>query len=65
MNIPEVPLITNLMGDELIKERYRRIIGFKGDYPYIAPFVYVFDDTYINFLSTKDGKKFKYLSKER
>jgi len=32
-------------------------IAFNGEYPYIAPFLYVFDEKYIYFLSTKYGKK--------
>lgn len=43
--------------DELIRENYVSRIGFKGEYPYIAPFIYVFDGRFIYFLSTKYGKK--------
>lgn len=43
--------------DEMIKEGYLSRIAFKGDYPYIAPFIYVFDNRHIYFLSTKYGKK--------
>ena len=34
-------------------------IGFKGEYPYIAPFIYVFDGNFLYFLSTMYGKKIK------
>ena len=30
---------------------------FKDKYPYIAPFLYVFDEGFLYFLSTKYGKK--------
>lgn len=36
-------------------------IAFKGEYPYIAPFLYVFQDETIYFLSTKYGKKIRRL----
>ena len=32
---------------------------FKGEYPYITPFIYVFDGNFLYFLSTKYGKKIK------
>lgn len=44
--------------DELIKQSYIGRIAFKGEsYPYITPFMYVFDGKFIYFLSTKYGKK--------
>jgi hypothetical protein len=43
--------------DEFIKDQYVSRIAFKGEYPYIAPFLYVFDGKFIYFLSTKYGKK--------
>ena len=43
--------------DQLIKEQYLSRIAFLGDYPYIAPFMYVFDGEHLYFLSTKYGKK--------
>ena len=57
MNIHKVPLMSKEEYDELIKESYVSRICFKGKYPYIAPFMYVFDDQYLYFLSTKYGKK--------
>jgi hypothetical protein len=37
--------------DKLINEQYISRIAFKGKYPYIAPFMYVFDGKYFYFLS--------------
>jgi uncharacterized protein len=59
MNIHKVPLMAKKEYDELIKECYVCRIGFKGEYPYIVPFIYVFDGNFIYFLSTKYGKKIK------
>lgn len=38
-------------------------IAFKGEYPYIAPFLYVFHDKKLYFLSTKYGKKIERLER--
>ena len=57
MNIHKVPLMNKKEYDELIREGYISRIGFQGEYPYIAPFMYVFDGSFIYFLSTKYGKK--------
>jgi nitroimidazol reductase NimA-like FMN-containing flavoprotein (pyridoxamine 5'-phosphate oxidase superfamily) len=43
--------------DRFIAEEYVSRIAFKGDYPYIAPFLYVFNGKNIYFLSTQYGKK--------
>lgn len=43
--------------DNLIQEEYICRIAFLGEYPYIAPFLYVFDKEFLYFLSTKYGKK--------
>jgi nitroimidazol reductase NimA-like FMN-containing flavoprotein (pyridoxamine 5'-phosphate oxidase superfamily) len=43
MKIQKVPLMTKKEYDELIKELYVIRIGFKGEYLYMAPFIYVFD----------------------
>ena len=48
----------------LLKNKYLSRIAFKGDYPYIAPFLYVFDGNFIYFLSTKYGKKVDLLKKD-
>jgi len=57
MKIHKVPLMNKEEYDNLIKENYVSRIGFKGEYPYIAPFLYVFDGNFIYFMSTKYGKK--------
>jgi hypothetical protein len=57
LEIVKLPLMDKEEYDQLIKEQYLSRIAFKGDYPYIAPFMYVFDDEYLYFLSTKYGKK--------
>jgi nitroimidazol reductase NimA-like FMN-containing flavoprotein (pyridoxamine 5'-phosphate oxidase superfamily) len=57
MKVHKVPLMSKTEYDELIRENYVSRIGFKGEYPYIAPFIYVFDGRFIYFLSTKYGKK--------
>lgn len=39
-------------------------IAFSGEkYPYIAPFLYVYDGNHLYFLSTKYGKKIEYFRK--
>lgn len=43
--------------DKLINEQYISRISFKGECPYIAPFMYVFDGQSIYFLSTRYGRK--------
>ncbi|CAG0970613.1 hypothetical protein METP3_01420 [Methanosarcinales archaeon] len=49
--------------DRLIREQYIARIVFKGEkYPYIAPFLYVFDEKYLYFLSTRYGKKIEYFT---
>lgn len=50
--------------DAFIKKQILSRIAFKGDYPYIAPFLYVFDGNFIYFLSTKYGKKVDLLKKD-
>jgi nitroimidazol reductase NimA-like FMN-containing flavoprotein (pyridoxamine 5'-phosphate oxidase superfamily) len=48
----------------LIEEGYVCRIAFQGEkYPYIAPFLYVFDGRFLYFLSTKYGKKIDYFRK--
>jgi uncharacterized protein len=61
MKIHKVPLMDKREYDELIREQYICRIGFQGEYPYIAPFMYVFDDTFLYFLSTKYGTKIQRL----
>jgi len=57
MDLVKIPLMSKEEYDELIRERYVSRIAFKGEYPYIAPFLYVFNGEFIYFLSTKYGKK--------
>jgi uncharacterized protein len=59
MSLYKVPLMKKEEYDEFIKDNYVSRIGFIGDYPYIAPFIYVFDGNFIYFLSTRYGKKIK------
>jgi nitroimidazol reductase NimA-like FMN-containing flavoprotein (pyridoxamine 5'-phosphate oxidase superfamily) len=59
--VPEVVKIPSMEKreyDRLIEEEHVCRIAFKGDrYPYVAPFVYVFDGRFMYFLSTKYGRK--------
>lgn len=49
--------------DELISKGFLSRIAFKGDeYPYVAPFLYVFDGKYMYFLPTKYGRKIKHFN---
>jgi len=49
--------------DALIRRQYIARIAFAADaYPYIAPFMYVFDGKYLHFLSTKYGRKIDYFN---
>lgn len=57
MSIVKIPLMDKKEYDKLIGEQYVSRIAFQGEYPYIAPFLYVFDGKYLYFLSTKYGKK--------
>lgn len=57
MIINKLPLMDKKEYDQLIKEQHLSRIAFMGDYPYIAPFLYVFNGKYLYFLSTKYGKK--------
>ena len=58
MDIIKIPQMKKEEYDELIREGYVSRIAFQGDkYPYIAPFMYVFDGSFLYFLSTKYGRK--------
>ena len=57
MNILKIPAMKRKEYDAFIAAQYVSRIAFKGDYPYVAPFLYVFDGKFIYFLSTKYGKK--------
>jgi nitroimidazol reductase NimA-like FMN-containing flavoprotein (pyridoxamine 5'-phosphate oxidase superfamily) len=61
MVLVKIPKMTKEEYDELISNGFLSRIAFKGDeYPYIAPFLYVFDGKYMYFLPTKYGKKIKH-----
>ena len=58
VELVKIPRMDKTEYDQLIREGHISRIAFKGDeYPYIAPFLYVFDGNFIYFLSTKYGKK--------
>jgi nitroimidazol reductase NimA-like FMN-containing flavoprotein (pyridoxamine 5'-phosphate oxidase superfamily) len=58
MEIVKIPKMEKEEYDTLIAEGYIARIAFQGDkYPYIAPFLYVFDGRFLYFLSTKYGRK--------
>ncbi|MCK9150533.1 pyridoxamine 5'-phosphate oxidase family protein [Methanobacterium alcaliphilum] len=63
MSLVKIPLMDKKEYDNLIKSNYISRIAFNGDYPYMAPFLYVFDGDYLYFLSTKYGKKIEMLGK--
>jgi len=61
MEIVKIPRMEKEDYDALITEGYVSRIAFLGEkYPYIAPFLYVFDGNFMYFLSTRYGKKIKY-----
>jgi nitroimidazol reductase NimA-like FMN-containing flavoprotein (pyridoxamine 5'-phosphate oxidase superfamily) len=64
MEIVKIPRMEKKDYDKLIEEGYICRIAFQGNkYPYIAPFLYVFDGKFLYFLSTKYGKKIEYFRK--
>lgn len=64
MEIVKIPRMDKIEYDRLIEEGYISRIAFQGEkYPYIAPFMYVFDGKFLYFLSTKYGKKLEYFRK--
>lgn len=61
MEILKIPRLEKQEYDKLISDGYICRIAFMGDkYPYVAPFLYVFDGKHMYFLSTKYGKKIAY-----
>ncbi|SNQ62206.1 pyridoxamine 5'-phosphate oxidase family protein [Candidatus Methanoperedens nitratireducens] len=61
MEIVKIPNMKKVEYDRLISEEYVSRIVFKGEkYPYVAPFLYIFDGNYMYFFSTKYGKKIEY-----
>lgn len=63
MGIVKIPLMSREEYDEFIRDNFMSRIAFNGDYPYIAPFLYVFDGEHIYFLSTRYGRKIELLKK--
>ncbi len=64
MEIVRIPRMEKEESDALIKNRFISRIAFQGEkYPYIAPFLYVFDGKFLYFLSTKYGKKIDFFRK--
>ena len=58
VDLVKIPRMDKTEYDQLIREGHISRIAFKGEeYPYIAPFLYVFDGNFMYFLSTKYGKK--------
>jgi nitroimidazol reductase NimA-like FMN-containing flavoprotein (pyridoxamine 5'-phosphate oxidase superfamily) len=58
MEIVKIPRMAKMEYDQLISEGYICRIAFMGEkYPYVAPFLYVFDGNFLYFISTKYGKK--------
>jgi nitroimidazol reductase NimA-like FMN-containing flavoprotein (pyridoxamine 5'-phosphate oxidase superfamily) len=64
MDILKIPRMEKQEYDRLIEKGYVCRIAFQGEkYPYIAPFLYVFDGSFLYFLSTKYGKKIEHFRK--
>ncbi|OPY36694.1 MAG: Pyridoxamine 5'-phosphate oxidase [Methanoregula sp. PtaU1.Bin051] len=64
MEIVKIPRMEKKEYDRLIEKAYICRIAFQGEkYPYIAPFLYIFDGSFLYFLSTKYGKKIDYFRK--
>jgi hypothetical protein len=64
MEVFKIPRMEKQEYDHLIEEGYVCRIAFQGEkFPYIAPFLYVFDGKFLYFLSTKYGKKIEYFRK--
>ncbi|NQS74571.1 MAG: pyridoxamine 5'-phosphate oxidase family protein [Methanoculleus sp.] len=58
MEIVKIPNMDKAEYDQLIEEGFISRIAFQGNkYPYIAPFIYVFDGKFLYFLATKYGRK--------
>jgi len=64
MEIVKIPRMEKEEYDALIHNRFMARIAFHGEkYPYIAPFMYVYDGKHLYFLSTKYGRKIDYFRK--
>jgi uncharacterized protein len=63
MDPVKIPRMLRPEYDALIERQCVSRISFgAGEYPYIAPFMYVFDKKYLYFLSTKYGRKMEYFA---
>jgi len=63
MDILKIPHMDKKEYDFLIHENFVCRIAFKGDsFPYIAPFLYIFDGKYLYFLPTRYGRKIEYFN---
>jgi hypothetical protein len=61
MDILKIPKMEKREYDRIIDEGHVSRIAFRGmEFPYIAPFLYVFDGRYLYFLPTKYGRKIDY-----
>ncbi len=59
----KIPKMQKSEYDSLIRDNVVSRIAFLGkEYPYIAPFLYVFDEKNLYFLSTRYGKKMELFS---
>jgi nitroimidazol reductase NimA-like FMN-containing flavoprotein (pyridoxamine 5'-phosphate oxidase superfamily) len=66
MDIVKIPSMNREEYDKLIIENHISRIAFAGDsYPYMAPFMYVFNEKekFLYFISTKYGKKIELFNK--
>lgn len=62
----KIPKMQKSEYDSLIRENVVSRIAFLGkEYPYIAPFLYVFDEKNLYFLSTRYGKKWSFSPRTR
>lgn len=64
MNLVKIPGQTKQDYDELIRDGYLARVAFQDTpFPYIAPFLYVFDGRYLYFMPTRYGKKIEMVRK--
>ncbi len=63
MDPVKIPRMEKKEYDQLIRRQHVSRIAFALDgQPYLAPFMYVFDEKYLYFLSTKYGRKQRYFA---
>ncbi|NLX49119.1 MAG: pyridoxamine 5'-phosphate oxidase family protein [Methanospirillum sp.] len=57
----KIPRVPKKEYDDLIRRQYVSRIAFGAcDHPYVAPFLYVFDEKHLFFLPTRYGRKIEY-----